>query len=177
MAWVPFSKWVTSFLITFAWIWKSSLVSLVWSFCFKLILIGVDKVSTQQTSDLVFVLFRRYLQKTYRSTPSCRILDILTPFSGWTKTPAVVPVSRNSACLSTDCLRLHDEEKKEDEGRRCRSWWWWGEIHSHPRPHLHYHNHAPKSHHTHILKRSQSGAPEQAGTSSVVTEHGSWHAT
>lgn len=146
--------------ITFIWnlIWLQSLFVNEWRHSWSC-LPGFKNLASFQcfdhkvsTRDLVFVPFRRYLQKTYRSTQSCRILDILTPFSGWTKTPAVVSVSRSSVCLSTDCLRLHDEEEKEDEGRRCRSWWWWGEIHSHPRPHLHYHNHAPIPHHTHILK-------------------------
>lgn len=79
-------------------------------------------------SDYGFVSCRRYLQKeTYRNKPSCRILDIVTPFSGWTKTRfAVVPVSQSSGRLPADCLQLHNEEEEEDEGRRCLSWWWWG---------------------------------------------------
>lgn len=62
---------------------------------------------------------------TYRNTPSCRILDILTPCSVWTKGwSSFQSVHRRSVrlpvCLPSVC---------SSSGRRHTSgwwgWWWW----------------------------------------------------
>ena len=62
---------------------------------------------------------------THRNTPSCRILDILTPWSGWTKSWWSRFQSDTSVCLSvclSDCRHTsQDGDGDGDEGRDRRS--------------------------------------------------------